>query len=92
MAKAVWDPTALLLHEQWAYSLLNDHGHVAMQDYLDLVEDAVKRAAANPNQGSPTISQVQDRRVMMTIRKKYQVHYDYDPPPVDTIYIVSITK
>ncbi len=74
------------------YTLLNDHGYLAMEDYLKLVENAIARAASNPNQGSPTMSQINGRRVMMTTRKKYQVHYDYDPPPADKIYIVSITK
>ena len=78
MANVEWTPQAWAAHEAYALGLYIEFGFETMQDYLRLIDEAVEFIKSHPLAGSPTISQAPNRRVKVTLRKQYQVHYDFD--------------
>lgn len=55
-----------------------EFGFEPMVDDLRLIDEVVEFIKNHPLAGSPTISQAPNRRVKLTSRKQYQVHYDFD--------------
>jgi prephenate dehydrogenase len=66
-------------------------GRDTMMDYLRLIDEAVSFIETHPLAGSPTISQMENRRVKLTSHKQYQIHYDFDEAAAKAI-IVAVFK
>ena len=86
-----WTPQAWEAHEAYALGLQIEFGTDTMMDYLRLIDEAAAFIANHALAGSPTISQVPDRRVKLTSQKQYQVHYDFDPVAGKSV-IVAVFK
>lgn len=91
MANVEWTPQAWAAHEAYALGLNIEFGFETMVDYLRLIDEAVEFIKSHPLAGSPTISQAKNRRVKLTSRKQYQVHYDFDEADAKAV-IVAVYK
>lgn len=91
MASVEWTQEAWAAHEAYAFGLYVEYGHDTMMDYLKLVDEAVSFIETHPVAGSPTISQMQNRRVKLTSHKQYQIHYDFNETAGKAI-IVAVFK
>lgn len=78
MGSVRWTAEAWAAHEAYALGLQFEFGFETMMDYLKLIDEGVEFIRRNPLAGSPTIAKIPGRRVKLTSRKQYQLHYDYD--------------
>ena len=94
MARVIWDVRGRGAYIAATEDLFYRFGDSTAADYARLIEEGEQQLAGFPEPGSPTLSNIPNRRVLVMTnpknKKAYKIAYDYDPE-ADVVTTISVS-